>query len=100
MENIGRAPTPTLGRSACLAQAERRRRPSLIAATLIVCASVSMGIAGSVLSTTSPAHALATYGPITSITLSNSTVSESGAAYQLTAAQVSNATNSTDLTAT
>jgi len=100
MDSILATATPRPRRSTRSALAEWRVRTSLAAVVMIVFASLSIGVAGFVLSSSSPAHALATYGPITSITLSNSTISESGVAYQLTANQVPNASSSTTLTAT
>ncbi len=54
---------------------------------------------GVVIGTPGPAGALATFGPISDLSLSNSTISESANAYQLRATDVSGTTTSTQLTA-
>ena len=54
---------------------------------------------GVVIGTPGPAGALATFGPISDLSLSNATISESANAYQLRATDVSGTTTSTQLTA-
>ena len=83
----------------------RHHRPRAAGINVLSAIAIFAGLAlvasfGVVVGSTSPAGALATFGPISDISLSNSTISETSTAYQLSATDVPGTTTSTDLTAT